>query len=78
MILKWREEHPDSHNKSECARDLGLTRPTVRKWWNLLDEPGTNERASQEPAFTSFEDMKRWMAENLEPGPSSVSDGVDS
>ena len=67
MILKWREEHPDSHNKSECARDLGLTRPTVRKWWNLLDEPGTNERASQEPAFTSFEDMKRWMAENLEP-----------
>ena len=67
LILQWREEHPDSHNKAACARDLSMSRTTVTKWWNLLDEPGTNERASQEPAFTSFEDMKRWMAENLEP-----------
>ena len=66
LILQWREEHPDSHNKAACARDLSMSRTTVTKWWNLLDEPGTNERASQEPAFTSFEDMKRWMAENLE------------
>ena len=28
--------HPDSHNKSECARELGLSRPTVRKWWNII------------------------------------------
>ena len=33
-VLAWRMEHPDSTNKSECARDLGLSRPTVRKWWD--------------------------------------------
>ena len=27
----------------------------------------SQEQTNQEPAFTSFEDMKRWMAENLEP-----------
>ena len=33
-VQAWRMEHPDSTNKSECARDLGLSRPTVRKWWD--------------------------------------------
>lgn len=33
-VQAWRIEHPDSTNKSECARDLGLSRPTVRKWWD--------------------------------------------
>jgi hypothetical protein len=33
IVRKWREENPDSNNKSACARDTGLTRPTVRKWW---------------------------------------------
>lgn len=34
MIKDWREQHPDNLNKSACARELGLTRPTVRKWWD--------------------------------------------
>ena len=37
IVKKWREEHPDSKNKSECARDTVLTRPTVRKWWNAFE-----------------------------------------
>ena len=37
IVKKWREEHPDSKNKSECARDTGLTRPTVRKWWDAFE-----------------------------------------
>ena len=32
-VAKWRAGHPDSHNKSQCARDCGLSRPTVTKWW---------------------------------------------
>jgi len=32
-IAEWRKNNPLSTNKSECARELGLTRPTVRKWW---------------------------------------------
>lgn len=32
-VARWRAEHPDSHNKSQCARDCGLSRPTVTKWW---------------------------------------------
>ena len=33
MVQQWRAANPDSNNKSQCARDLGLSRPTVRKWW---------------------------------------------
>ena len=36
QVEKWMIEHPDNHNKSECARDLGITRPTVRKWWKQI------------------------------------------
>ena len=36
LVEKWTLSHPDSHNKSECARELGLSRPTVRKWWNII------------------------------------------
>jgi hypothetical protein len=39
-IEEWMILHPDSHNKSECARDLGLTRPTVTKWWNIIEQDG--------------------------------------
>ena len=41
-IKEWMLNHPDNTNKSECARDLNLSRPTVRKWWkeieNVLDD----------------------------------------
>ena len=33
-VLLWRLNHPDSTNKAQCARDLGISRPTVTKWWN--------------------------------------------
>ncbi len=36
QIKDWIDAHPDNKNKSECARALGLTRPTVRKWWNII------------------------------------------
>lgn len=32
-VARWRAEHPDSHNKSQCARDLRMSRTTVTKWW---------------------------------------------
>jgi hypothetical protein len=34
IIRDWRERNPQSHNKSLCARETGLTRPTVLRWWN--------------------------------------------
>lgn len=34
MVRQWREEHPGNENKSECARDLGISRPTVVRWWD--------------------------------------------
>ena len=67
MVLQWREEHPGNHNKSECARDLNLTRPTVRKWWNLLDEAGTSEQTTVQASSMSFDELRQWMMENLEP-----------
>lgn len=41
IVKKWRDDNPSCQNKSECARATGLTRPTVRKWWNeeSLEEP---------------------------------------
>lgn len=43
-VRGWKISHPDSHNKSECARDLGLTRPTVRKWWNIISSEGLADK----------------------------------
>lgn len=43
QVKKWMKAHPDSYNKSECARDLELTRPTVRKWWNLIEQEEINK-----------------------------------
>ena len=31
VVKEWCEQHPGNHNKSECARDTGLSRPTVIK-----------------------------------------------
>ena len=33
-VREWREEHPESNNKSLCARETRLDRKTVAKWWN--------------------------------------------
>lgn len=45
-VAAWRAENPESNNKSACARETGLDRKTVRKWWNpqteVCDTQGTN------------------------------------
>ena len=33
-VRRWREKNPDNNNKSQCAKETGLSRPTVRKWWD--------------------------------------------
>lgn len=33
-VRRWREENPNNNNKSQCAKETGLSRPTVRKWWD--------------------------------------------
>ena len=65
MILQWREQWPACRNKSKCARDLGLTRPTVTKWWKLLDEAGAPEPKLPD---ISFEDMRLQLFEEMEKG----------
>lgn len=42
LINEWMVNHPESTNKSLCARDLGLDRKTVRKWWNQIEEQSEN------------------------------------
>ena len=44
LVKKWIDNHPDCHNKSACARDLGLTRPTVRKWWNIINSESLDDK----------------------------------
>lgn len=33
IVAEWRAKNPESSNKSACAKDTGLHRNTVRKWW---------------------------------------------
>lgn len=34
IVQRWREENPNNKNKSQCAKETGLHRNTVSKWWN--------------------------------------------
>lgn len=34
LVTSWRKENPDNMNKSQCAKETGLDRKTVRKWWD--------------------------------------------
>ena len=34
IVKQWREENPNNKNKSQCAKETGLHRNTVSKWWN--------------------------------------------
>ena len=61
MITQWRKEHPESKNKSACARDLNLSRNTVIKWWD-----GTNRIAEKQ-----WERQKRTKVASLPIGESN-------
>ena len=34
IVREWQDQHPGCKNKSQCARETGLTRPTVHRWWD--------------------------------------------
>lgn len=38
IIKNWREKFPGCNNKAKCARDTGLTRPTIHKWWDACND----------------------------------------
>ena len=38
VVQEWREKNPDSKNKSLCARETGLSRPTVTRWWDSAEQ----------------------------------------
>ena len=35
-VMEWRANHPDG-KKADCIRDTGLSKPTVYRWWNGVD-----------------------------------------
>ena len=44
LVKKWIDNHPDCHNKSACARELGIDRKTVRKWWNIINSESLDDK----------------------------------
>lgn len=40
IVKMWREENPNG-TKAECIRVTGLSKPTVYKWWNCLNDKET-------------------------------------
>lgn len=49
QVAAYRAEHPDA-SVSEVARELGISRPTVYKWWDSVPEASDPE----EPVFYRF------------------------
>lgn len=37
LVYKWRIQHPEGR-KIECEKELGISRPTVLKWWEWTPE----------------------------------------
>lgn len=38
MVREYRQQHPEIDNKSQVARDLGISVKTVAKWWDSTQE----------------------------------------
>lgn len=36
-VITWRKEHPDG-TKSQCKDETGISYPTIRRYWNEVDE----------------------------------------
>ena len=65
-VREWMLKFPDNHNKSECARELGLTRPTVRKWWKQIEERELGWDDIPTPVFygeMTIEELKKAIVE---------------
>lgn len=37
-VYEWQLEHLECSNKARCARETGLSRPTVHKWWTVFEK----------------------------------------
>lgn len=48
IVREWQESHRGCKNKSLCARETGLTRPTVHKWWNPECEKAVDGTLTEE------------------------------
>lgn len=63
QVYEWIVNHPESKNKSLCARETGLTRPTVTKWWKLTEErllEGSVLDDDRKSDAENSEDFYRW------------------
>lgn len=45
VVAEWRKLNPNCTNKSKCARECGLERHTVAKWWDAGDVTFNNTPA---------------------------------
>lgn len=46
VVKEWRYNNPESKNKSLCARETGLSRPTVYRWWDAVQ---TQAESAEKP-----------------------------
>ena len=60
LIKGWMDSYPNSKNKAACARDLGMSRTTVTKWWKAIVQ-------EQEDAKKVLEAKIESIQESLEP-----------
>ena len=69
IVLDWRRCHDPDAKKVECQRDTGLSRPTIRKWWNIEEfEREQLQREADELIFSESEITPEFEAKLIEKG----------
>ena len=65
-VAAWRAANPESNNKSACARDTGLDRKTVRKWWDPQAESHGGAQETSSTKIHSARNQEKKGREKLE------------
>ena len=60
-IFEWRKNNPDG-SKYACAKELGISKPTVMKWWDTTEENLKEERKKWNQLM-----KKKSKAQSIEP-----------
>lgn len=75
-ILRWRLDHPDSTNKAQCARELGISRPTVTKWWKYESQSLPTVDELKEIYADQERQQQEWIQEMVDQKQTVIDDGL--
>lgn len=66
LINEWMVNHPNSTNKSLCARELGIDRKTVRKWWVQIEDRILDAEVNTSSSIDEFMEQMEYIPANYQ------------